>query len=300
MSWKQMGKALAFPPAGLLAALVIASAAGLSWSMLTLEGTHPLRIGSYALAFYTLCAVCARVPRMVRRAKTFRAENRHMRRWSEDPRLRMNVTLSLSALWNGAYGAMQLGLGIYHRSAWFYALAAYYASLAVMRFCLARHTLRHKPGENMRRELRYYRACGWIFLVMNLALSAMMFYMIRENRATEHHEITTIAMAAYTFFTLIWAIVNVPRYRKYNSPAMSAARAVSLAAALVSLLTLENTMLVTFGGAEMTGRTRQLFLALSGGGISVTIVVLALFMIVSAGKKQKALGEKQHGTQGDF
>lgn len=300
MNWKQIGKALAFPPAGLLVALTAVSAAGLSWSMLALEDTHPLRIASYVLAFYTLCAVCARLPRLFRRVKAFKAENRYLRRWSEEPRLRMNVTLSGNVLWNGAYGAMQLGLGIYHRSAWFYALAAYYASLAVMRFCLVRHTLRHKPGENMRRELGYYRACGWIFLVMNLALSAMMFYMIRENRATEHHEITTIAMAAYTFFTLIWAIVNVPRYRKYNSPAMSAARVVSLASALVSLLTLENTMLVTFGGAEMSGRTRQLFLALSGGAVSVSIVIMAITMIRRAGKQQKDLGEKQHGTQGDF
>lgn len=289
MGWKKIGKALLCPPVAALLLLLPISTAGMLWTMHRLGESHPATIVFYVLALYDLTVWCVRIPKIRRFVKIFREENRYTRAWHDDHRLRMNVTLSGNVLWNGAYGALQLGLGIYHRSAWFYSLAAYYACLAMMRFFLARHTLRHAPGKEQTRELRYYRACGWVFLLMNLALSGMMFYMIYENRATRHHEITTIAMAAYTFTTLTVAIVNVIRYRKWGSPVMSAAKAVSLVAACVSMLSLENTMLVTFGDGGMTARTRQLFLALSGGTISVFIVAMALYMIVNANRKLKDL-----------
>ena len=296
MDWKRIGKSLLFPPAAVLLVLTPIAAAGLVTSMLRLEETDPIRIGSYVLAFYTLTILCARMPELVRGLQNFKSENRYVQLWTGDVRLRTNVTLSGSALWNGAYGALQLGLGIYHKSAWFYALAAYYATLAVMRLFLVRHTLRHDPGQQMRQELTRYRACGWVFLLTNLALSGMMLYMISQNRRVRHNEITTIAMAAYTFTTLTLAIVNVIRYRKFNSPALSAAKAISLAAACVSMLTLEDTMLTTFSGETMTPEKIRLFLALSGGAVSIFIVAMAVYMIVQANRKLRFLEESQWNT----
>ena len=289
MNWKSIGKALLFPPAAVLVLLPPIAAASLVYAMLRLEEADPIRIGSYVLSFYALTILCARIPKLVRGLRDFKNSNRYLRLWTGDVRLRTNVTLSGSALWNGAYGAMQLGLGIYHRSAWFYSLAAYYATLAVMRLFLVRHTMRYTPGEQMQRELTRYRACGWVFLLTNLALSGMMLYMIHENRAVRHNEITTITMAAYTFTTLTMAIVSVIRYRKLGSPAVSAARAISLAAACVSMLTLENTMLTTFRSETMTPEKARLFLALSGGVVSAFIIAMAIYMIVQANRKLKSL-----------
>ena len=296
MSWKRIWKALLFPPAAVLVLLPPIAVASLVYAMLRLEETDLIRIGSYVLAFYALTILCARIPKLVRTLREFKNSNRYLRRWTGDVQLRTNVTLSGSALWNGAYGAMQLGLGIYHRSAWFYSLAAYYATLAAMRLFLVRHTMRYTPGEQMRQELTRYRTCGWIFLLMNLALSGMMFYMLYENRAVRHNEITTITMAAYTFTTLTMAIVSVIRYRKFNSPAVSAAKAISLAAACVSMLTLENTMLTTFRSQTMTPEKTRLLLALSGGAVSILIIAMAVYMIAQANRKLNSLEETQWNT----
>lgn len=289
MSWKRIWKVLLFPPPVVLIILAPVAAAALVYSMLRLEESDPVRIGSYVLAFYALTILCARIPKLVRVLREVKTENRYVKLWTGDIRLRTSVTLAGSVLWNTAYGALQLGLGIYHRSAWFYSLAAYYATLAAMRLSLVRHTMRHRPGEQMRQELTRYRTCGWVFLLTNLALSGMMFYMIYENRVTRHGEIITITMAAYTFTTLTMAIVNVIRYRKLGSPAVSAAKAISLAAACVSMLTLENTMLTTFRSETMTPEKARLFLALSGGAVSIFIIAMAVYMIVQANRKLKAL-----------
>lgn len=289
MNVKKVTKALLFPHIALCVALLPVSAAALVCAMLRLKDTSPLRIASYILAFYTLTVWCMRVPNIIRFFKSVKHENKYARRWFSDPRLRVNVSLGSSFLWNSAYAVFQLGMGVYHRSAWFYSLAGYYFFLALMRFFLVRHSTRHKPGEKMREELLHYRTCGVVFLVMNLALSTMMFYMIYQNRDVKHHEISVIANAAYTFFTLTKAIVNVVKYRKYNSPVFSASKAISLAAACVSMLTLEESMLVTFSKEGMTELAKTIFLAASGAAVSIFIITMAIYMLVQGNRKIKSL-----------
>lgn len=213
-----------------------------------------------------------------------------MNRWLSDTHLRTNVILGGNVLWNSAYAALQLGLGIYHRSAWFYALALYYLSLAVMRGILARYTLRHQPGEKLQEEWRRYRNCGWVFLVMNLALAVMIFYVIYWHKSVQYHKIITISMATYTFTSLAMAIRNVIRYRAYHSPAFSASKIISLAAAYVSMFTLEGTMLATFG-KDMKPKTEQLFLGLSGMVVITFILIMALHLILRGNRQIKALDQ---------
>ena len=141
----------------------------------------------------------------------------------------------------------------------------------------------------MQTELKKYRNCGWVFLVMNLALSLIVFFMLYWNRTFEHHMITAIAMAAYTFASFTVAIVNVVKYRKYNSPVFFASKAISFAAACVSMLTLTSTMLTTFSDGTM-GIIEQKFM-LFGVGVAVSGVVLAMAirMIVKATNKLKEI-----------
>jgi hypothetical protein len=141
----------------------------------------------------------------------------------------------------------------------------------------------------MRTELMKYRACGWVFLVMNLALTLIIFFMVCFNRTFEHHMITAITMAAYTFTALTAAIINVIKYRKYNSPVFSASKIISLAAAIVSMLTLESTMLTTFGDAATSVNTAKWMLGATGGTVCVMIVSTAVYMIAVSTNQLKQL-----------
>jgi len=79
------------------------------------------------------------------------------------------------------------------------------------------------------------------------------------------------------------------KYRKYNSPVYSASKVISLASACVSMLTLEATMLTTFGDGTMDAITRKIFLGCTGGAISVFVVVMAIYMIKQSSKQLKEL-----------
>ena len=113
--------------------------------------------------------------------------------------------------------------------------------------------------------------------------------MVYWNRTFRHHEITTIALAAYTFTAFTVAIINMVKYRQYNSPVYSASKAISLASACVSMLTLEATMPTTFGDGSMDAVTKKIFLGCTGGVISVFVVAMAIYMIKQSSKKLKEL-----------
>lgn len=287
MTVKKIIRALLFPPIVIPILLLPVSATLLFYAMTYTEQDSVFAIISYVLSAYTLAVWCIKIPDIIRFCKTFKSENRYARLWFGDARIRVNISLAASFLWNTGYAALQLGLGIYHGSAWFYSLAVYYFSLALMRFFLVRHSTKNQPGEKLRQELVRYRACGYIFIVITVALSAMTAYLIYSGGTTEHHEITTIAMAAYTFFTFTMAVINIIRYRKYESPVFSAAKAISLTAASVSMLNLESTMLVTFGDGNETELMRSLFIGISGATIFVFVIAMAIYMIVQSTKKLK-------------
>ena len=298
MDLKKLGKALLFPHIAIMILLVPIATVLLVGSMVFIGTESVIAYISYVLAAYTLTVWCFKIPYLIKFFKTFKNENKYARRWQDDTRLRVNVSLYGSLAWNALYGIFQLWLGFYHHTFWFYSLGAYYICLGVMRFFLARHTTRYAPGERMQTELKKYRACGIVFLVMNLALALIIFFMVYWNRTFEHHMITAIAMAAYTFTALTTAIINVIKYRKYNSPVFSASKAISLAAALVSMLTLESTMLTTFGDGTMTAIERKWMLGATGGAISVLIVATAIYMIVIGTKKLGQLKtEVENGKQ---
>ena len=289
MDPKKLGKALLFPHIAIMILLVPIATVLLVGSMVFIGTESVVAYVSYVIAAYTLTVWCFKIPYLIGFFKSFRNENKYAILWRSDLRLRVNVSLYGTLAWNALYGIFQLWLGFYHRTFWFYSLGTYYICLCVMRFFLARHTTRYAPSERMQTELKKYRACGIVFLVMNLALALIIFFMVYFDRTFEHHMITAIAMAAYTFTALTTAIVNVIRYRRYQSPVFSASKAISLAAALVSMLTLESTMLTTFGDGAMTATAQKWMLGATGGAISVLIVLTAIYMIASGTKKLKQL-----------
>ena len=289
MDWKKLGKALLFPHIAIMIVLVPISTVLLVASMVFVGTESALAMISYVLAAYTLTVWCFRIPYLIKFFKTFKDENKYARRLQDDARLRVNISLLGSLLLNVVYALLQLGLGFYHHTFWFYSIGVYYICLALMRFFLLLHTKKYTPGQKMRTELIKYRACGWIFLAMNLALSLIIFFMLYWNRTFEHHMITAITMAAYTFTAFTVAIVNVVKYRKYNSPVFSASKAISFAAACVSMLMLTSTMLTTFSDGTMGVMEQKIMLGSIGFSVSGVVVVMAIYMIVQGTKKLKII-----------
>ena len=287
---KKIGLKLLYPHIAIIIFLFPISLTIMLWSMLVLGTTHILSIIGYVLSAYSLTVVCFRIPDIIKLIKYIKNENKYVVRYRTDKHLRIKVSLIATFLFNCAYAVLQFFIGLYHGSFWFYSMSAYYLFLAITRFYLMRHTLTFKPNEKPKEELLKYRFCGWMMLLLNIALSIMVFFMVYWNRTFNHHQITTIALAAYTFTAFTIAIVNFIKYRKYKSPVFSAAKSISLTSASVSIITLEATMLTSFG-ADMEPLIRKLFLGLTGSAVSAFVVTLAIIIIVKGTKQLKEYKE---------
>ena len=288
MDWKKIIKGLLFPHPIFLGLFAFLSLALLIYCPFFYESTDVISIVSYACSFYALILVCLRMPDIIRCVKRFRRENKYVVRYTSDVRLRINLSLQGAFLFNTVYAAFQLGLGLWHHSAWFYSMAGYYLLLGLMRLMLVKYTRTHSPGQQLETEWKKYRLCGIFLLLMTFVLTVFILYFVLRIREFRHHEITTISMAAYTFASLAFAIANAFRYRKYGSPAYSAAKAISLVSAVVSVLTLENAMLTVFG-QDSSELFRQIMLGATGAAVVCTVQGIAVYMIRNAGKKLKAI-----------
>lgn len=284
--WIKIGLKIVRPHILVVVFMTFAAIVSLIYSALCLKPYDILSIVSYVVSFYALVVVCFRIPNMIKMFKSVRNENEYVVKYRQDATLRIKLSLYGTLIFNGAYAALQLGMGLWHHSIWFYSLAGYYILLAIMRFMLLRHTKEYKLLQDIKKELKRYRICGIYLLLLNSALTVILFYIIWQNRTFKHHEITTIAMATYTFTTFTVAVVNIIRYRKYKSPVFSAAKAISLACACVSMITLESTMLTTFSAGN-DEKFRRIMMGISGGAISIFIVGMAIYMIVNATKQLK-------------
>lgn len=289
---RRMLRKLLFPHPALVVLIAAAAAAALTWAFLAGAEGSPGVYGAYTLSAYGLTLVCVRVPALVRGVRRMMREEPRIRRCMDDTDLWTRLTLIPSVAANGGYALLQLGLGILNHSVWYYALSAYYGLLLLMRCTLLLKMDRNGLGKDLQGEYRLFLGCGGVLTVMNAALAVIVSYMVWQNRGFTHHPITTIAMAAYTFYTLTMAVINVVRCRRYNSPVLSASKAVSLAAALVSMLSLETAMLNAFGSGD-DGDFRRVMLASSGGVVCLAVLVMGLYMMVRAAKE---LGRLKKGV----
>jgi len=289
---KKTALTLLFPPTWLVLLLVPIAAAALIYAFLAPDA-HPAAVyGSYALSAYALTVACTCAPRIYRQVVAFKRENKYVQLYLTDRRLRAKISLYSSLGINTAYALFQLVLGVHHHTVWYYALAAYYAFLAIMRYFLLKETLRTAPGTDRFMELLHYRLCGVLLLLTDLALGVIVTYIVLQGRGFRHHYITTIALAAWTFTMLTMAITNVIKYRRYNSPVLSAAKAISLASASVSMLTLETAMLTAFGeGSDPL--FRRIMTGATGFAVCAFVLAMAIYMTVNSTKQ---INEMKRGT----
>ena len=126
---------------------------------------------------------------------------------------------------NLLYAGIKLFSGILYSSVWFVTLAVYYILLALMRASLLHYV--RKDGKSKISEWRRYRLCGIILLFMNVALVGIVILVVYENSGFEYPGMLIYVMAVYAFYATITTVRNVVRFRRYGSPVMSAAKAIS-------------------------------------------------------------------------
>lgn len=296
---KKIIKRLFFLPPLFLVIVAVPAFAAVIY-VLAKEISGPLAYLSYFASAYALMVLGLGVPGIVQSVR-HRIEDHPLTRkilsiplsrlYVEDIKFRTEVSLGLGFMINLLYIVMKMVSGIYYRSTWFISLAVYYALLAAMRFLLLCRKRWPEGKARQELELRRYRSCGIVLLFMNIALAGMVAFMVHQNRGHEYPGTLIYAMAAYAFYAVIIAAINVIKFRRHESPILSAAKAINLVAALVSILSLETAMLAQFG-SEDDPLFRNIMTGATGGGVCVIVLGMALFMIAKASRQLKQINNQ--------
>ncbi len=295
MNTKKLIKLL-FPPLWVTTMLTILCTALLIYTFVGGYEAHPLAYVTYILSFYTLCVIvmlCIKVlPQKFKAAKSKAYEIPLSNKYLTDYKFRTHVSLYRSLFVNLLYVLINVISGFLYHTVWFFVIAFYYTILAVMRFLLVRFVNKIGIGKNRFKELRRSRLCGYILLTVNLALSGAVLMILYQNKGYHYGGILIYVMALYTFYITTIAIVNLIKYKKRKSPVMSMTKIISMAAALVSMLTLETAMFSQFG-QDMSEKNQRLMIALTGAGISIIIVTMSVYSIVKNSREIKNIMENE-------
>lgn len=293
--FKRILNKILFPHLALVFISVPVAVALLIYTFLYEEETSLVAYLSYLISAYSLIIVCARFIKMPKEGfRDALHRNQYVHRYLTDVPFKMHVSLYLSLGLNLFYAAMNLFFGAYYGSVWYGTLAVYYILLSVMRFLLLQHVNRNAIGKELILELRQYRLCGVILMLMNIALLGVVVLVMLDNEGFNYAGYLIYVVAIYAFYNITSAVRDLIKYHRYKSPVMSAAKAIQLAAALVSMLSLETAMLAQFG-EESGPYFRQLMTGLTGGGVCLVVLATAGVMIIRSTRRLKHL--KNNGIE---
>ncbi len=172
-----------------------------------------------------------------------------------------------SLILNLLYAFYHGALGLVNHSLWFGSSCIYYLLLSALRFAAL---LAHRREKQQR-----IKATGGILLaLLSLVLAGILYLSLEQNTATRYGSITMITIATYTFTKLTVAIISAVRKATVPSPALAVVRTVRYAELAVAVLTMQRSMLVSFG--EMPANEIWTMNALTGTAVWLFVLFLGM------------------------
>lgn len=296
--WKAILWKLLFPHKLLIFLLVNVSAILLIYAFVAPGCPPVVAYASYGISAYALTVVCARMPGIIKKIRKGLYRNRYTNKVLTEQELRIRMSLYGGLIINICFAVFKVVMGVLYQSAWLFAMAGYNTILSIMRFVLVYRDqidLREESEESRRfRGLHSYRICGWLMLLLNIAISVIVVMVVFENQTIHYPGFMIYAIAAYTFYCMTMGIIHMVKYWNRQNPVFSAVKRLAMAKALVSIFTLQVALITQFGETE--GMNDQLANGATGAVVCVVITVMAILMLVDVKKDYRTI-TKENGAQ---
>jgi len=212
------------------------------------------------------------------------------RRFIQEQRFRAVFSAAAGLLANIMYAIYHGALGVANQSLWFVTMFAYYMILSSMRFSAVLCEWKCKSLASEDTEYFVAKLCGGLLVLLSFILGGVVYISLSQNVAVKHHEIVMITIATYTFYKITAAVIRAIKQRKNTVPLLVVIRTIGYAEAVASLLTLQRSMLISFG--SMDNEDIALLNSLTGISVCLFILLLGIFTILKDGKESK----NAHGT----
>lgn len=289
--WKAILQKLLFP--GRIRVLLTSIFGGISLILTfgTQLGDTFFAYISYFLSAYGLTVLTAAIVPAFSRIPKFLHNIPLAHRYLTDKYFSVWHGMAFSFAVNLAFSVLKLTYAVLYSSFWEGGLAIYNILLCVVRLYLLRSFPKGKKRFSYREELRRCRVTGRLLFLLDAVLAVISALIVIKGNRYHYPGALIYAMAAYAFYSLTLAIINAIRYRKFNSPVLSAAKAVNLTTALVSIFSMETAMIGQFGANQPY--FRLIMTSCTGFAVCVSVLGGAVYMVTKSGKLLKQLEQKR-------
>lgn len=204
------------------------------------------------------------------------------KKYVTDIKARTELLLSIGLVVNVGFAVYNLCTGVYYRSVWFGGVAVYYIMLCLIKFFLLLKGFDGKKDNKC--KFSDLLICGIMLLVLNLTVTALIFQMIWQNRSHFYEKSVIFAAAIYTVIRLFAATYDSISLKKHNNPTLFAAKALSLSVALMSVFSLQTSLLDRMAVDLSVRRGLNIF---TGTAVGIWEILIALRIILWANKRLK-------------
>lgn len=199
-------------------------------------------------------------------------------------RYRIIMSAAIAFVFNLLYAIYHFVLGIINLSLWFIAMFAFYGILATMRFSIVLCERKRRETTSYDMEKFVLKLSGILLAALSFILAEVNYISLSQSMITKHGEIIMITIATYTFYKVTMAIIKAVKQHKNLSLLLKVLRCITYVEVAASLLTLQRSMLVSFGA--INDRQVSLMNAVTGAAVCLFVLELGVSMIIKSARKE--------------
>ena len=156
----------------------------------------------------------------------------------------MPLSANFSIVTNIIYAIFNFILGYEQKSYWFMTMGFYFLILAIMRIMVVAFVYKKTRFKSINQLLKNSSICMFISAIIIVGIAVLT---IKHSITKTYHMYVMLAIATHSFFTFIRAIINYIRAKKEKYEVMILFRDINLISCVGSLLSLQRSMIGTFG-----------------------------------------------------
>lgn len=166
-------------------------------------------------------------------------------------------------------------LALTNHSLWFSILCAYYIVLSSMRFSIVLCNRLKKNNAKDDIVAFVMKLCGILLILLSFILAYANMISLSQNISIKHESIVMITIAFYTFYRITLIIIKYAK--RSSSQLLTVIRSISYAEAAASILTLQRSMLVSFG--DMSAVNRRIMNMITGAAVCLFVFITGILLI---------------------
>ena len=233
---------------------------------------------------------------IMRSVRVWLMKNKFFNKLLTDKNLRTFIGAGFSFILNIAYAVYNGVIGFSHGVVWNECIAFYYIVLIALRCTIVINEAKWKKRgvkkeDKAGKRCNLFIATGILLIIMDIALIAPIALMAMFKKEVNFSTITAIAFAAYTVYKIVRTSISFAKSRKNTNLSIKGLMTVNFAGMLMSILTLQNVLILTFGAGDIGSLST--LVASTSFAVLAGLVFISVYSLCQAVRLKKKLKKER-------